>query len=161
MTRPGTLAAIFAICAILSWIATKGTFTSLPLLPLTAVPALAAVAIAEALIGRYIRRRLTGKRPGKPLAPIAIARLVALAKASSAAGAAIGGLTAGYLVFVLGELDKSIPARDARVAGATVAAAIAMTAGALYLERCCRAPRPPDDDDDQDRQPRDSWQWHS
>jgi hypothetical protein len=84
---------------------------------------------------------------------------VALAKVSSAAAAALGGLAGGYLIYVLGSLDKTIPARDARVAGATVAAAIALIAAALYLERCCRAPKPPDSDDDS--QPRDTWQWHS
>src|ERR1700722_1566627 len=161
MTRPGTLAGIFAVCAIVAWLATRSTFAGLPLLPITAVPALAGLAIAEAVIGRYIRRRITGHKGGKPLAPISVARLVALAKASSAAGAAIGGLAGGYLVYVLGELSKTIPARDARVAGATVAAAIALIAGALYLERCCRAPKPPGEDDDDRQQQRDSWQWHS
>jgi hypothetical protein len=161
MTRPGTLAGIFAICAVVSWLATRSAFTDLPLLPITAVPALAALAIAETAIGRHVRRRLTGRTSGKPIAPMGVARLVALAKASSAAGAALGGLTGGYLVFVLGELSKSIPARDARVAGATVAAAVALIAGALYLEYCCRAPQPPDDDEADDHQSKDSWQWHS
>ena len=40
-------------------------------------------------------------RSAKPLAPIAVARLVALAKASSAAAAALGGLAGGYLIYVL------------------------------------------------------------
>jgi hypothetical protein len=161
MTRPGTLAGLFAICAVLAWLATRSTFTDLPLLPVTAVPALAALAIAETAIGRHVRRRLTGRKAGKPLAPMAVARLVALAKASSAGGAALGGLAGGYLVFVLGEISKTIPARDARVAGGTVAAAVALIAGALYLEWCCRAPQPPDRDDDDENQPRNSWQWHS
>ncbi|HXB48134.1 MAG TPA: DUF3180 domain-containing protein [Streptosporangiaceae bacterium] len=161
LTRPGTLAAVFAVCAIVGWLAVRATFQNLPLLPVTAIPALGALAIAEAFVGRHVRNRLTGRRgTDKPLAPIAVARLVALAKASSAAAAALGGLAGGYLIFVLGSLDKTIPARDARVAGATVAAAIALIAAALYLERCCRAPKPPDDSDD-DSQPRDTWQWHS
>jgi hypothetical protein len=163
MTRPGTLAGIFAICAIIAWLVVRATFTSMPLLPITAVPALAALALGEAVIGRNVRSRLTGRKAAKPVAPIAVARLVALAKASSAAGAALGGLAGGYLIFVLRELDKSIPARDARVAGATLAAALALIAAALYLERCCRAPKPPDDSDDDDdsRRSRDSWQWHA
>jgi hypothetical protein len=161
LTRPGTLAGVFALCAIVAWLAVRATFQNLPLLPITAVPALAALAIAEAFVGRHVRSRLTGRRsPTKPLAPIAVARLVALAKASSVAASALGGLAGGYLIFVLGSLDKTIPARDARVAGATVAAAIALIAAALYLERCCRAPKPPDDSDD-DEQRRDTWQWHS
>jgi hypothetical protein len=96
------------------------------------------------------------------VAPLAVARLVALAKASSAAAAALGGLVAGYLAYVLHEVDKSVPARDARVAGATLAAALALLAAALYLEHCCRAPKPPDDDsDDESAHSKDSWQWHS
>jgi hypothetical protein len=161
LTRPGTLAGIFAVCAIAAWLAVRATFQNLPLLPVTAIPALAALAVAEAAVGRYVRRRLAGRRDSaKPVSPIGVARLVALAKASSAAGSAFGGLAGGYLIFLLGSLDKSIPARDARVAGATVAAAFALIAAALYLERCCRAPKPPDDSDDAS-QPRDTWQWHS
>ncbi len=161
MTRPGTLAGIFVIGAIVGWLATRATFTSLPLLPVTAVPALAALALAEAAVGRSVHNRVTGRRKGaKPLAALAVARLVALAKASSAAAAALGGLVAGYLAYVLRELDKSVPVRDARVAGVTLAAALALVAAALYLEHCCRAPKPPDDSGDESERPRDSWQWH-
>lgn len=162
MTRPGTLAGIFAICAIVGWLATRSTFTSLPLLPVTSVPALAALALAEAAVGRSVRNRLTGRRKtARPLAPIAIARLVALAKASSAAGAALGGLVGGYLIYVLKDLDKTVPARDARVAGLTLAATLLLMAAALYLEHCCRAPKPPDDSEDESDRTPDSWQWHS
>jgi hypothetical protein len=160
LTRPGTLAVIFAGCALLAWLAVRATFQNLPLLPVTAIPALAALAIAETVVARNVRGRLTGRRSGKPAAAIAIARLVALAKASSAAAAALGGLAAGYLAHVLGLLDKPIPARDARVAGATLAAAVALLAAATYLERSCRDPNPPDDDENA-RDPRDDWQWHS
>jgi len=162
MTRPGMLAALFGICAIVGWLATRSTFTGLPLLPITSVPAFAALALAEAAVGRSVHSRLTGRRKtAKPLAPIAVARLVALAKASSAAGAALGGLVGGYLIFMLGELDKPMPARDARVAGVTLAATLVLTAAALYLERCCRAPKPPHDSDDESDRSQDTWQWHS
>ncbi len=159
MTRPGTLAGIFAICAVAAWLAVRETFTSLPLFPVSTIPVLAALAVGETFVARYVRNRLAGRGAGKPLAPIAVARLVALAKASSAAAAVIGGLSAGFLVYMLGSLDKTIPARDARVAGITVACAAALTAAALYLERCCRAPKPPDDDDD-DKSYFDTWSWH-
>jgi hypothetical protein len=162
MTRPGTVLGIFVIAAIVGWLATRATFTNLPLLPITAVPALAALALAEAAVGRSVQNRLSGRRPGaKPVAPLAIARLVALAKASSTAAVVLGGLVTGYLIYVLHELDKSVPARDARVAGVTLAATLALLAAALYLEHCCRAPKPPDDSDDDSQHSKDSWQWHS
>ncbi len=159
MTRPGTLAGIFALCTLGAWLAVRVTFASLPLLPIGPIPVLVALALAEAVVGRNVRGRVSGRITGKPLAPIAVARLVALAKASSAAAAAFGGLLAGYLVYVLGQLDKTIPARDARVAGITLGCALALVAAALYLERCCQAPGPPRDDDE-DRPYNDSWSWH-
>ncbi len=159
MTRPGTLAGIFAVCGVAAWLAVRATFASLPLLPVSTIPVLLALAVGETFVGRYVRNRLAGRGSAKPLAPIAVARLVALAKASSAAAAVIGGLSAGFLVYVLGSLDKTIPARDARVAGITVACAAALVAAALFLERCCRAPKPPDDNDD-DKSYFDRWSWH-
>jgi hypothetical protein len=159
MTRPGTLAGAFALCALGGWLAVRVTFASLPLLPIGPIPVLAALALAEAVVGRNVRGRITGRIAGKPLAPLAVARLVALAKASSVAAAAIAGLLGGYLAYVLGQLDKSIPARDARVAGVTLFCALALIAAALYLERCCQAPKPPRDDDE-DRPYRDTWSWH-
>jgi hypothetical protein len=159
MTRPGTLAGIFAACALIAWLAVRASFASLPLLPIGAIPVLLGVALAEGVAARYVRGRLSGRRPGKPLAPIAVARLVALAKASSTAAAVFGGLTAGFLSYVLGSLDKAVPARDARVAGVTVGAAVILLAAALYLEYCCRAPKPPKDNDEDDSY-RDRWSWH-
>jgi hypothetical protein len=161
LTRPGTLAGIFVLCALAAWLAVRVTFANLAPVPVGIIPVLAALALAETFVARHVRAKLSGRAGGKPLAPIAVARLVALAKASSVGGAAIGGLVAGYLVYVLGALDKTIPARDARVAGITLAAAVALVAAALYLERCLQSPKPPrDDDDDDDRSYRDTWSWH-
>jgi hypothetical protein len=160
MTRPGTLAGIFVLCALAAWLAVRVTFASLPLLPIGPIPVLVALALAEALVGRHVRGRITGRASGKPLAPIAVARLVALAKASSTGATALAGLSAGYLTYVLGSLDKTVPARDARIAGIMTAVALALIAAALYLEWCCRAPGPPKDDDDEDRRYTDTWSWH-
>ena len=159
MTRPGTLAGIFALCALGAWLAVRVTFANLPLVPVGPIPVLVALALGEAIVGRNVRGRITGRISGKPLAPMAVARLVALAKASSVSAAAIGGLLAGYLSYVLGQLDKTIPARDARVAGIALGCALALVAAALYLERCCQAPKPPGDIDE-DRPYSDNWSWH-
>ncbi len=146
-TRPGPLVAIAVIAAVLAWVIVRQTFATLPPLPWTAVPAMLLLAVGEAVAGHNLRARLTGRRAGKPLEPIAIARMAALAKASSAAAAALGGLAAGFAIYVAGLLDKSVPRHDAYAGTATVAAAIALLAGALYLERCCRSRRPPEDQD--------------
>lgn len=161
MTRPSTLAGIFALCTLASWLAVRKTFVSLPLLPVGLVWVLLGLAVAETLVARHVRRRIARLGSGKPLAPIAVARLVALAKASSAAAAVLAGLAAGFLIYVLGMLDKPVPAHEARVAGVTLAAAAVLAAAALYLEHCCRAPKPPDDKEDESTRRSDHWQWHS
>jgi Protein of unknown function (DUF3180) len=146
-TRPWTLVAVAAACALVVWLIVRGTFTKLPPLPWTAVPALLILAIAEAFSGRNLRARIQGRRGGKPLAPIAVARMAALAKASSLAGAVFAGFGAGFLIYTLGSIDKAVPGHDAISAGVTLASAIVLVGAALYLEHCCRAPTPPDDED--------------
>jgi Protein of unknown function (DUF3180) len=147
-TRPRALIAIAAVCGVAAWLAVRATFAGLPTLPWTAVPALLLLAIGEAGIGRNLRARIHGRGSGKPIAPMAVAQVVALAKASSAAAAAFGGLAAGFLIYVIGSLAKTVPRNDALAAGGTLAAAVILVAAALYLEYCCRAPRPPEERDD-------------
>jgi hypothetical protein len=147
-TRPRALIAIAVVCGAAAWLAVRATFAGLPTLPWTAVPALLLLAIGEAGIGRNLRARIHGRGRGKPIAPMAVAQVVALAKASSAAAAAFGGLAAGFLIYVIGSLAKTVPRKDALAAGGTLAAAVILVAAALYLEYCCRAPRPPEERDD-------------
>jgi len=71
---------------------------------------------------------------------------VALAKASSLAGAAIAGLAAGFVIYLSGSLSAPVPRQDALTAAITLAAAVVLACAALYLEYCCRVPDRPDRD---------------
>lgn len=146
-TRLTTLALVALICAVLAWLLLRLVYTSLPPLPWTGVPALLLLAIAEAVSGRNVRARLRGSG-GTRIPPIAVARMAALAKASSLAAALIGGLAAGFLVYVLGSLDKPAFRTDAVTATVTLGSAMVLVAGALYLEHGCRVPPRSDEDDD-------------
>ena len=146
-TRVWSLVVLGVVCAVASWLGLRVAYSSLPPLPWTGVPALLLLAIAESWSGRNLRARLRGRVGSKPIVPIAVARMAALAKASSLAGALVGGLTAGFLIYVLGSLDKSTPRSDAFAAGCTLASAVLLVLAALYLERGCLA-RPLDQDDD-------------
>jgi Protein of unknown function (DUF3180) len=75
-----------------------------------------------------------------------VSRMVALAKASSLAGAAIAGLAAGFVIYLSGSLTAPVPRQDAVTAAITLAAAVVLTCAALYLEYCCRVPDLPDRD---------------
>jgi Protein of unknown function (DUF3180) len=145
-TRPWTLLVVAAVCALVAWLIVRSTFSSLPTLPWTAAPAMLLLAAAETVSGRNLRARIRGRRGGKPLAPIAVVRMAALAKASSVGGAAFGGLAAGFFIYTLGLLSVTVPRDDAINAGTTVAAAAILVAAALYLERSCRAPSRDGDD---------------
>lgn len=145
-TRITTLALAALVCAVLAWVLLRLVYASLPPLPWTGVPALLLLAIAEAVSGRNVRARLRGSG-GTRIPAIAVARMAALAKASSLAAAVIGGLAAGFLVYVLGALDKPAFRTDAVTAAVTLGSTMALVAAALYLEHGCRVP-PRDEDDD-------------
>ena len=147
--RPLPLVLVTACCAALGWLVIRLTYASFPPLPWTSVPALLLLAIAEAWSGRNVRVRIQGRPGSKPLVPIAVARMAVLAKASALVAVIFGGLAVGFLSYLGGLLDKPAPRADAITAAATLAAALVLTAAALYLERCCRAPDPPDDADEE------------
>jgi Protein of unknown function (DUF3180) len=138
-TRWPTLALLAAGSAILAWLLLRQTYSVLPPLPWTGVPALLLLALAETWSGRSLRSRMRG-RGGKPVPPIAVARMAALAKATSLAAAVIGGLAAGFLLYVSSSLDKAAYRADAYAAAATFGSAVILIAAALYLEYGCRTP---------------------
>ena len=145
-TRTSTLAIVAVVCAVLAWLLLRSIYTKLPPLPWTGVPALLVAAAAEAWTGRDLRARIAGRRGLKPVAPLFVSRMVALAKASSLAGAAIAGLSAGFVIYLSGMLSASVPRQDAVTAAVTLASAVVLACAALYLEYCCRVPDAPDRD---------------
>jgi len=143
--RPWPLAVAAVCSAALGWLVIRLTYSSFPPLPWTGVPALLLLAVAEAWSGRNVRARIQRRAGSKPLVPIAVARMAVLAKASALVAVIFGGLAAGFLSYLVGLAAKPAPRADAITAAATLIAALVLTAAALYLERCCRAPDPPDD----------------
>jgi Protein of unknown function (DUF3180) len=139
-TRVSTLVVVAVVCALASWLALRSVYERLPPLPWTGVPALLVAAFAEAWTGRDLRARIAGRRGLKPVAPLFVSRMVALAKASSVAGAAIAGLAAGFVIYLSGSLTAAVPRQDAVTAAVTFAAAVLLACAALYLEYCCRVP---------------------
>jgi hypothetical protein len=145
-TRTSTLAIVAVACALAAWLLLHSAYQKLPPLPWTGVPALLVAAVAEAWTGRDLKNRIDGKRGLKPAAPLFVSRMVALAKASSLAGAAIAGLAAGFVIYLSGSLSAPVPRQDALTAAITLAAAVVLACAALYLEYCCRVPDRPDRD---------------
>jgi len=150
-TRTSTLVIVTVVCAAVSWLLLKSVYERLPLLPWTGVPALLVAALAEAWTGRDLQNRIAGRRGLKPAAPLFVSRMVALAKASSLAGAVIAGLALGFIIYLSGLLNDTVPRQDVVTAGVTFAAAVVLACAALYLEYCCRVPTAPDRDHSDER----------
>jgi len=153
-TRVSTLALAAVICSGLTWLVLRSVYQRLPPLPWTGVPALLIAAVAEAWIGRDLKTRIAARRGSgqgtrrglKPVAPLFVSRMVALAKASSLAAAIIAGIAAGFDIYLAGSLTASVPREDALTAVVTFASAVVLACAALYLEYCCRVPDDPDGD---------------
>ena len=138
-----------------------GSYGDLPLVPLVAPATIAFLGLAELLTATSVRARLQ-RRPGTTrIDPLIVARLVALAKASSVGGALVLGAYGGILAYTLQELGNPSKAHDAAASGLGVGASLLLLLAALLLERVCRVPGPPDDDNEP---PQREWDpladWH-
>src|SRR3974390_1307442 len=148
-TRVRTLVIVAGVCAIAAWLLLRLGYAPPPPPPRPGGPARPPLRGGEAWSGRSLRARLRGR--GRPVPPIAVARMAALAKATSLAAALVGGLAAGLLLYVAAWLDKPASRADAYASAGTLVSAIILVLAALYLENACRVPTP----DDQAGQPPD------
>jgi hypothetical protein len=142
-TRTSTLVTVAVVFALVAWLLLREIYQKLPPLPWTGVPALLVAAFVEAQTGRDVRARIAGRPGAKPVAPLYVSRLVALAKASSLVAAVVAGLAAGFDIYLSGSLTASVPREDALTAVVTLVAAVVLACAALYLENCCRVPDVP------------------
>ncbi|HUR74513.1 MAG TPA: DUF3180 domain-containing protein [Sporichthya sp.] len=152
-TRLPVLAAVAVLAGSLGWSAgllIDGAGNTLPRVPAAAsavLGLLAAVLVGLALTTRSRLVALRERRPdAHPLNALATARYVVLARASSPVGAAMAGAYGGYTVFLAGDLNEPGRPDLASSALSAAVAALAVVAGALFLEHVCRVPDdgPPD-----------------
>ncbi|WAL66111.1 DUF3180 domain-containing protein [Amycolatopsis cynarae] len=148
-TRPRELLVAGLIGLVPAYVAFKFFYGSLPTLPRFAGATLLVLAVIEAVLAFAIRGRI---RTGRLLGAIAVARAVALAKASSLLGALMLGGWLGVLAALVPRAALvTAAAGDVRAAIIGGASAAALIAGALWLEHCCRTPDNSDRDPDQHR----------
>jgi hypothetical protein len=139
---------VAVLAAAVTWAVLTAVYTSLPPLSWTGVPALLIAAGAEAWTGRDLRARIQGRSAARPAPPLFVARMVALAKASSLAAALLAGICAGFIIYLSGMTGAPTPRGDLVNASLSFGACLVLLASALFLEYCCRVPKNPDSDDD-------------
>jgi hypothetical protein len=147
-TRPRTLVLLAVLTGAVTWAVLTAVYTSLPPLSWTGVPALLIAAGAEAWTGRDLRARIQGRQPARPAPPLFVARMVALAKASSLTAALLAGICAGFIIYLSRMTNAPTPRGDLVNASLSFGACLVLIAAALFLEYCCRVPKNPDGDDD-------------
>lgn len=141
-TRGWALVLVAAVAAAVTWAVLDAVYASIPPLTWTLVPALLIAAGAEAWIGWDLRARIAGR--GRPAPALFVARMVALAKASSQAAALIGGSCAGFMIYLSGMASAPTPRSDLVDASLSFGSSLVLVAAALFLEYCCRVPKDPD-----------------
>lgn len=150
LTRPATLVVAGLAAAAVAWWLISSFYGDIPRLPWLPTVTLAALAVLEAYVAINTRQRIE-RRPGRePVDPLAVARFVVLAKASSLAGAIFAGFYAGLVGWLFLERTRAAD-NDIPAATAGLVASLALVGAALWLERSCRVPKPPEDDNQSDK----------
>ena len=140
-TRPRDLLVVVLVVAVLANLAVRLTYGSLPGFPLFSGVTLGVLGAAEAIGGTALRARIRRTPGSRPVEPLVAARAVLVAKASSLGGSVVAGAWAGLLVYTVPRsADVSAAASDTAAGLVGLVCALVLTGGALWLERCCRAP---------------------
>ena len=135
--------------AALGWLLLSFSYSALPELPWSPVIVLFVLALAEGLLAQNTSARIQRKRGTLPVDALAVARYVALAKASSLVGALSAGFSAGLVAWLAMEPTQAAHDDLPPAAGGLVTA-LALVGAALWLERACRIPERPDSKDEND-----------
>lgn len=154
LTSKGELAVAAGVAAVVSYLMLHVLYRYFP--PVTAWTGLSllAVAVGEAVWAMSVRARIRDGQIGVGagrLHPLAVARSVAVSKAS----AWVGALALGWWLGVLGYLlpkrsELRVAAADTPGAAVAALSAFALIAAALWLEYCCRSPSDPNADREPD-----------
>lgn len=148
-TRPATLVVFGLGAAALAWLLISAAYRYIPGLPWLPAATIGGLAALEAYAAANTRARIH-RRPGRdPVDPLTVARFVVLAKASSLAGAIFAGFYAGLTGWLVVEPTRAAT-NDVPAASAGLIASLALVAAALWLERSCRVPEPPDEEKQSD-----------
>ncbi|WP_019855825.1 DUF3180 domain-containing protein [Actinopolyspora mortivallis] len=147
-TRARDLVVAALIAAVLVYAGVRVGYEALPPLPLAAGATLLVVAVLEVVLAFAVRPRAQHWQGREPLDPMTATRMVALAKASSLAGALMSGVWVALLVFLVPMYARVEVARsDTAAALVGLVSAAALIASGLWLERCMRNPDEPEEDD--------------
>jgi hypothetical protein len=150
-TKPRQLIGAGLIAAVVVFLGARVTYGELPPLPLLAGATLLLIAVVDVVLALNMRPRVKHRPGTEPVDSLTAARAVALAKASSMAGAIMAGVWIGlltYLTPLLGTVEAARTDTIAAVIGLISAAAL--IAAGLWLENSLRNPDEPEEPYDEE-----------
>lgn len=149
-TKPRDLLVTALIVGVLVSLVLRVSYGDLPPVPRFAGGTLGVLALVEAVFAGNLRARIAHRPGTRPVPPLTAARAVALAKASSLAGAVMVGAWGALLVFVVPDLGLVTAAsEDLLTAIIGLVCALALVGAGLWLEYCCKTPGGGDESDDE------------
>lgn len=128
------------------WLLADQAYGSLVQLPAYAPATATLIALFELGLAKTVADQVNHRSRGRGMHPLQVARALALAKASSVAGALLVGLYAGLFAWTFPRRGTIAAAsHDALISGLSAGAALLLVIAALLLERSCRTPHEPDE----------------
>jgi hypothetical protein len=150
-TKPRQLIGAGLAAAVVVYLLTRLIYGELPPLPLLAGATLLLIALVDVVLALNMRPRVKRKPGTEPVDSLTAARAVALAKASSMAGAIMSGVWVGLIVYLMPLLGSVAAARADTVAAVIgLVSAAALIAAGLWLENCLRNPDEPEEPFDEE-----------
>lgn len=141
--RPSTWRSVLLLvlaAAGAGWLVADMAYGSLVTLPYYAPVLEGVIALFELGLAKVLHDQRRGRSTRRALHPIEVARVAALAKASTSAGALLLGLYGGFFSWTFPRRDRLAAASgDATVAGVSAGASVLLLVAGLVLERTCRA----------------------
>ncbi|UQX88918.1 DUF3180 domain-containing protein [Jatrophihabitans telluris] len=126
----------FLVVAALGYLILQLSYGSLPPFQWYAAVPIGALAAVEIVLAPRVRSAVRHDPQAKPMTAIAIARSVALGKASSLCGAALTGAASALVAKVVPDVSRtSAASHDVRVGIVVLLASVALTLTGLWLER--------------------------
>lgn len=151
-TKITTLLWVALIAAPIGWtissIVDSATY-ALPPVPMVVPILLAFLAILLELGGRAAGAWVRERRFDEQLDALRVARILVIAKATAAFGAAVVGGYLGLGLLALGSLDVPMGRNRALMSGLVIIAAVLAVVAAIRCERACQVPSSSNDDQDQ------------
>ena len=149
-TQPRHLIGAALATAVVAYFGARVGYSGLPPLPTFAGATLLLIAVVDGVLAINLRPRVLHRPGTEPVDSLTAARAVALAKASSIAGAVMGGVWLGLLAYVL-PLRAVVEAAKSDTTSAVVGliSAAALIATGLWLENTLRNPDEPEEPDDE------------